>query len=307
MLLLTTSLFLSGNSLSASNKYPGYEMYVESRAKILIHQYFNGGVTVTSFSANPGGVYSIVAGSGKKKRQFYLLPDMQTVIEGKLYSPHIIDTADAHGAPGLVEIANRNKATLATISGISSQKKTTKSENVTPPKLANKYHFDKQAFYEKVIKTQVISKGSGKKQLYVFFDFMCQGCREAHKYLDQLTSKHDVTVNYIPVGVLGEESIAKATYSLIHQDNAERIRIMEALTNKDPINSVIKKHAPKDKLSLGYQGYVNNTATFRELPSNRQLTPTFVYLSEGKAQVSLVSGKSSKKNLGKIISLIDAP
>lgn len=63
-----------------------------------------------------------------------------------------------------------------------------------------------------------ITEGTGPKTLYVFFDPNCPFCHKLFEELRPYVKKHEVTVHWIPVGILTSTSPGKAAAILQSKD-----------------------------------------------------------------------------------------
>lgn len=159
---------------------------------------------------------------------------------------------------------------------------------------------DKESIYQRMGKGNWISAGKNKKKLYVFYDFQCPACAEAHKYLEDHIAKNDVEVRYLPVSVRGPESLVRASLSLIPQSNAIRLKLMKQLARPEPIKTLIKIEPSKSEQQQGHQSAMQNFKLLLAAAQETEAvaTPTFLYRTNAGAQISVLN---SKKELDKVI------
>jgi len=172
------------------------------------------------------------------------------------------------------------------------------SETNPPPQTAslprNNTVIDKDALYEDIEAANWISEGSGKKVLYVFFDFRCKGCLEAHKELSKYIASNEVEVRYLPVGMLGKESAYRATLSLMPTDNIHKLKLMKKLMSKQKLKELITKKPLLSDVERGSRASVHNLSLL--LKNQRVGTPTFAFKTENGIKIKLFSSEREIAN-----------
>ena len=112
MRVLIAIILLSSSfaSRAQTKDFENYLKQVERNAKGLATMYFGVGTHVTGFEQVPGGAFHFLAHKETGEQySLYLLPDMETIIQGNALSKHITNIDDAHKIPALEAIAIANK------------------------------------------------------------------------------------------------------------------------------------------------------------------------------------------------------
>ncbi|MFA0809408.1 DsbA family protein [Microbulbifer epialgicus] len=139
-----------------------------------------------------------------------------------------------------------------------------------------------------------ISEGTSNKILYVFFDFRCSACAEAHTYLEEHIRKDQIQVRYIPVGVLGPDSQMLASLSLSPTSNDARLKLMKNLLNPKSL-AYLKNKGSTDVEKHGQLSALKNFKLL--LSTKRPVTPTFAYRTPAGSQVSILTSKEQLSNV----------
>ncbi len=212
----------------------------------------------------------------------------------ELVGTHLSTSAKIDSAHNNVIAATINQPNTM---GVTQVPSVTKLETAPLPRNSNVLDVDD--FYKDVSDSNWIEYGEGDKTLYVFFDLVCEGCREADKYLKDKISVGDLKVRYIPVSVKGELSLEKASLVLIPNGNAKRIRMMEEVYPYQNIPDSIKGVVPEEQLRRGRDRALANFKLL--LRSKRPGTPMLVYMSKTGP---IVATASSRDSIDKLISQI---
>ncbi len=249
-----------------------------------------------------------------QQRKFYLLPDLRHLIAGVLYSPYMkpsditaqhsnqtkslaklnqtqaLATADfKQTLRNAIKNQQPSKANLtqATKDNLNQQSQAVRSHvkavndfsptmPQTAPLPSNYSGVDAQAIYASLEQTEYIQSGNNSdKVLYVFFDFRCPACMQSHADLLPRIEKEEVQVRFVPVGILGEQSEAKATYVLIEDKMEARLALMKKLMGKKTIAQIITDKPDREQLNKGWQRYLANTKLL--IATQKVMTPLMVY------------------------------
>lgn len=132
--------------------------------------------------------------------------------------------------------------------------------------------------YSRLKNLNHFSWGTGNKVLFVFVDLNCPACRQAHSAIEKNINQDEVTIYYIPVGILGQDSEVKASLVLAPNENDDRIEAFDYLFQKAKASELVDISVDRALVDQGWQRYKENTLAFLNLP--RPVTPTFAVMSE---------------------------
>ncbi|KZX57848.1 hypothetical protein A3709_19685 [Halioglobus sp. HI00S01] len=81
-----------------------------------------------------------------------------------------------------------------------------------------------------------VSVGSGDQLVYVFFDMKCPGCKAFHSDALSLADSMNVTFRYLPVAILGPDSLELAAMVLGTETQSERLEAFDRVYTKHQRN-----------------------------------------------------------------------
>ncbi len=149
----------------------------------------------------------------------------------------------------------------------------------TAPLPTNYSGIDAEGIYASLEQSQYIRAGShSDKVLYVFFDFRCPACLKSHADLLPRINNGDVQVRFVPVGILGKASEAKATYVLTKDNMDQRLALMKTLMGNQPIAQLLDEKPDRALLDKGWKRHLSNTKLL--IATNKVMTPLMVYRTE---------------------------
>jgi hypothetical protein len=134
-----------------------------------------------------------------------------------------------------------------------------------------------------------IARGNAPKVLYVFYDFNCPACREVERYLDEYVASGKAQIRYVPVGMLGEDSLARATFSLVPTDNTHRLKMLKLMQERRPLAELIPQGPSKEDQDRGYRLAMNNLKLL--VSTRRTATPGFIYKTATGPMFSFINSK----------------
>lgn len=309
--------------------YSSYQKKAYNRALTLITQHYGVGMTVVDFGPAPAGLFRIqVIEKGESQTQdIYLLSDLEHLIEGPLLSPNHTQTNTQVAVsdeglpvqPNLVkhQLISQFKQLLGNHTSDSSSLTKKKSQPLLGntaasilrnthsdplPASSNSVLFKNQSHslpehFEKIKQLNVLSFGNGKKELYAFVDLNCPACRQAHKTLEKLDLS-EVTIHFIPVAILGEDSEMKASLTLAPIDNQDRLDAFHYLMQNRRASELVDIEVDQVFIDQGWQRYKSNTLAFLDLP--RPVTPTFAVMSESGP---IIQAAVNKRQLQRLVDL----
>lgn len=297
-----------------SDIYSAHQRKAYKQALGLVALYYGIDHQIVRFNPIPGGVFEleVINTSTQQPRSLFLLADLEHLIEGRLLSSLSDDQHQQTIAP-LKRLAAHNqqlnqqisqfKQNVKSISDlpVSSEGEDQASESVKAKPLVGRtaasylktpFEFNGKSGSPSVFATNEglkdsyaaltqlhhLSWGHGEKTLYAFVDLNCPACRQAHAAIEANISPDDVTIHYIPVGILGQDSEAKASLVLAPNDNLERNEAFNYLFQTAKVGDLVDITIDRGVMDQGWQRYKDNTLAFLNLP--RPVTPTFAVLSE---------------------------
>jgi hypothetical protein len=316
--------------------YGALQTLAHHKALGMVRMYFGTEAKITEFSPSVAGSYRIIISDGGASREMYLMSDLQSLIEGKLYSTLVRSAASAHGISTLEKYSQRNQAVdnaanfvKSSVEGINKDKSITvntaaslldggfsdlrKTEQPAKYKVKDSREISAE-FYQKITELQNITVGSSKKEIYLFIDLNCPACRKSEPRLKPFIERGQLTVNYIPVGFLLDsydrknkditDSEAKAMYALIPQSEDKRALLLQTLLSASHVDELIDVEAPQALRNRGYKYMKENTLSFFKLPV--PATPMAVYLSNGYPRFKALSeNNTTPSKLTDLIEQID--
>jgi protein-disulfide isomerase len=309
--LISILLLLAGDSFGQQNIYSAYERKAHKQAKGLVALYYGLDNQIVTFDPAPGGAFHILIkdNSTEQTKSLYLLSDLEHLIEGKLLSPLETNASQVADINPLKRIAQANKQLKQQIADFEAQARqfnsaspatASKTDSPASPLVGNTAatllgsgfkptikHTDTEPYvthsavglddhFKKLTELNALTWGTGNKVLYAFVDLNCPACRQAHRQIAQSFSEDELTIHYIPVGILGQDSEIKAVLSLAPTDNSQRLEAFDYLitTNKAP--DLQQVEVDELLIDQGWQKYKENTLAFLDLP--RPVTPTFAVM-----------------------------
>jgi len=140
-----------------------------------------------------------------------------------------------------------------------------------------------------------VQNGNSNKVLYKYYDFRCSACLKSNNVLNKYISSGKVTVRYIPVGLLGEESLKIASLVLSQSSNSKKLSTMQKfisndLSVKDDIGVLTK-----ERFSMGLSDARNNFKGL--LSTGRPVTPTMVYMTEAGPMITIPNSEDTIKRI----------
>lgn len=278
---------------AVADTFSEYLHTAERRGKGLVTKYFGAGSYVKTFEQVPGGAFYLDAVSKDgQSLTLYMLGDFETLIQGKLITPHIAEEAAAGGIPYLEQRAKRNKHRIETTGKIKkqvskysagtaasllndtgfSQPQQIKPKLATPNTSSNQQ--DTEALLAKIQDLPHAALGEGEKQLFVFIDLNCPACQRELPHLKELAEKKSVSINMIPVAfVKPQDSTDKAIHLLTEKDPTKRTERLFHLAQRRPFHQLVAQTKSVINIEAA-RGVQDNNQVFQSLP--RSATPYFV-------------------------------
>lgn len=336
LLLLSPSVFGQIPEVQTESVYAALQETAYRKALGLTRLYFGGEAKIQDFSPTVAGAYRIIVNDNGDIREVYLMSDLQSMIEGKLYSTLIRTEDSAHGIKALTKYALKNQQVdmagqriTEAVNALSDQKNITQKtaagllENgftdhtaATTPKRYTPTDISgiSNDFYQQITELQNITVGTSKKEIYLFIDLNCPACRKAEPRIMPFVERGQLVVHYIPVGFLPNhydrknkditDSEAKAMYALIPNENHDRHNLLKTLLSSEPVDNLVNAEAPQELRNRGYRYMKENTLTFFKLPI--PATPMAVYLMDGIPRFKAFSEKNTTSSqLSALIAELD--
>lgn len=171
-----------------------------------------------------------------------------------------------------------------------------KLETATPPRNMQQLPSIKNV-YDTLNENPVlwVPNGQSDKVLYVFFDLNCPACQQAEPTLQELAKDNKVQVRYVPVGILGDDSVYKAVSVLAHDTPAERLRIKEIASKRGRSQDIGLPQLSKEQLEKGI-GLVTEAQTLF-YATKRVATPAFMFTNNGGVQYEFISSPSQLRTM----------
>jgi len=294
-------------------------------------------VRINDISYGPSGTIRI---NTQDEREFYLLPDRVSLIEGSLFQSDLLSQTagtsinppdktlrrglesssteykesirsalvgknDSQNLEALIVSAGKKKLSSdAKVRRDYSERMSNQTKNQRPLEVAslprNNTVFDKSEFLSDTEKLDWISEGESKRILYVYYDYNCPACQKAHQALEPFIASNLVTVRWVPVGTQSEDSTHRAILSLVPTDNISRLKLMKKLATRKPLKELISIAPPQEEARKAAYKAQANLKQFVRHPHPG--TPMFAFQSHDGAQVRFAT---SKKIIGEIIESID--
>lgn len=246
-----------------------------------------------------GEMYRLDIGyHGYRITNIYLRSDQKTLLRAELVVPPTELQAKANQKHVDDREAYRNtintalaKAGHKTSEQLQATQTRVKSEPITPPVLPRVNEApDLSRLYQQLNGTEYVVEGSGERVLYVFDDYACPACRQAAKYLHALPDDLNLEVRHVPVGVLGPQSLALASYVLDSKSMDERAARGKTVRS-DP-NKIIESINSKD-IKLSDPAVTSAMKNFQYLQeAGRGGTPTFIYLTNDGVRASVTNSEA---------------
>ena len=300
MRVLIAIILLSSSfaSPAQTKDFENYLKQVERNAKGLATMYFGVGTHVTGFEQVPGGAFHFLAHKETGEQySLYLLPDMETIIQGNALSKHITSIDDAHKIPALeaIAIANKKKQELAdeTKKHFDKLKKGTASA-LLDGNFEDQTRIDKDRVYKPSSSSEFanstkddgfsdykslsgVTFGEGNKNVYVFVDLNCPACQHEFNFILKSAKSHQTKVTFIPVAfVKPKDSVDKAVALLSVIENSERQALLHRLIQNQPFSALVNDSNTSTR--EGALALKANMAAFFDQPS--PVTPYIVALTE---------------------------
>lgn len=286
----------------------------------LLKTNFEGDVIIVKYDDGPSGSLIAIADIDGQLRQFILLADKETFVEGVVYSPFMSNKqiSSQHSRKS-VAIAETNQLTIDHRESIKSgfvqrQASSIDDKPIIPgiPKILPKQLLklpevnsirtakSKMELFEATKKLEFVEFGNDSAPvIYVYFDYNCGGCRQVKKILKKHIDNGDVNVRYIPVATQNEDSYIKAAYSLIPDLNEDRKTVFEYFAKKGTAAQLISKKAPRLEFNKAIKYVKKSNETFILLPN--KVTPTFVFEHKGETFTASTTSSSKIIDLIKLV------
>lgn len=267
--------------------YSHYLDKAKKQAAKLTALYYGAEDRLVGFEHGPAGTFvvSLQNVNSLETRTLYLLSDLEHLIEGRLLSGLIRNKASAHGIKSLESLAEQNARldkTIATFKnnitgGVNQQTAASlldggfvdqaQAQNTltTADNIISSFDND-TALYDSLNELHYVQQGTGENILYVFVDHNCPACIKMHEHLENIDLPQNVSVRYIPVAIVNEDSEAKAVYTLVPSKNAARLTTMQYLMRSTPLNQLTNEIPEKEQLDKAFLKYRENTLTFFKMP-----------------------------------------
>ncbi len=282
----------------------GKKMLPDKEAvQALVDQAFGGKHKVVGIEPD-GEMYRLDIGyHGYRISNIYLRADQETLVRAEVVTPPSALQSQANQKHAHDRETYRNsinealaKAGHKPNEADAELQTNTAPKAVTPPILPRVNEApDLSRLYQELKGSEFVIDGAGERVLYVFYDYACPACRQAAKYLHSLPSDLNLEVRHVPVGVLGPQSLALASYvidSASMEERAERGKAAQSDPNKvlDDINA--------KKITLSDAAVTSAMKNFQHLQkAGRGGTPTFVYLTKNGVRASTANSESKLKEI----------
>ncbi|MFY0667818.1 MAG: hypothetical protein JXQ95_07285 [Alteromonas stellipolaris] len=328
-------------SQQTESVYQALQDSAYKKALGLTQLYFGVNATLDEFTPSVAGSFRMIIKVNGKVEEMYLLSDLQSIINGQLYSPLIVNADSAHGIKALTTYAKRNQTidearntVLASARNLqtSSPKEVltqrtaamdmnTGFEDMSKPSTIGKTPLSNTEssgispqMFADIQHLKSVSYGEGSKHIYLFADLNCTACMAAEPTLQELARGGEVTLHYIPVGMLTRpedegkditDSQAKAMYTLIPNNNSGRQYLFDKLLDRRPVTDLIKEEAAQELRNRGYSAMKANTLMFFKLPL--PATPLAVFTVNGIPRFKALGQAFLRKaSLDSLIESIDS-
>jgi len=330
---LALGLSITYAVINLGNNTYGFESQTWSEVKTLSRQdnlnkilrllktNFTGDVLIRSYEDGPSATFITSAEIDGHLRQFILLADRETFIEGVIYSKYLTSKqiTEKH-SPKSVKIAEINQSYIEIkdnlkASFVNKEVTTSVSTNSLktevpivikqaplqlPEVNSIRTEKSKDSIYENTRQLEFIEYGDKNAPLvYVYFDYNCGGCRVVKKHIAKFINTGELKVRYIPVATRNEDSYIKAAYSLIPDENEKRQVLFEYFAKKGTADVLIKNKAPRSEFSKGIRHVKKSNEAFWKLPN--KLTPTFVFKHAGNVYTASTTSTKKINDLVKLV------
>lgn len=292
------------------------------QAKQLIQPHFpEHDIIIINAHPAPGGALIVNATIDGKERSFVVLADNKNFIEGVLNSPYLDNSSVRPSHTKLTrqqaalnssetakfralknDFASQNSIeTIQENKPQTHMKKTQIQEAFVMPEVSTStQQATKRDLLEKTkLLSSVVFGNKDAPNVYVYFDFNCSACLQAHKTLDRLTKEGLIKVSYIPVGIIDNESIVKTAYTLIPTENTKRQVVFNHMKQQKSIELLLPNKANESELKSGLVRTLENKNVFVELPN--PATPTFLYEHNGVSYISIVKSTGDIKKIVRLL------
>jgi len=282
---------------------------------------FDGDVLIKKYENGPSGTLTTNAEIDGQLRQFVLLADKETFVEGVIYSPYLSEKQiTSQHSPKARSIASENQllinkrnklkqsfkqkqASVVNPNGLKTEGSIIlKTEPLTLPEVNSiRTNKSKESLFQITKQLEFVEYGDTEAPiLYVYFDYNCGGCRVVKKHLKKYIENGSINIRYIPVATRNEDSYVKAAYSLIPDNNQDRQTLFEYFAKAGTAKELITKKAPRSEFNKGIKHVKNANDAFKLLPN--QLTPTFVFKLNGEV---FTSSTTSTRKIEDIVNMVN--
>ena len=140
------------------------------------------------------------------------------------------------------------------------------------------------------VNNRYFPEGTSKKEIYVFYDYNCGGCKAFKKTIAPFIADNLITVNWVPLSIL-PGSMDKAAVTLLPNKEGDRLRLFKVLSDSNKVATDLLNPMPtKEEMITGKTYAGHNLATLALLGTIA--TPTVFY--------NTVDGFESKPIMSKI-------
>lgn len=264
----------------------------------LVHQAFGTKHKVVAIEPD-GKMYRLYIGYHDYRiDNIYLRADKQTLMRAELVSPPSKLQSQANQKHASDREAYRDSVNEALAkaghkpSEANQKQRIEKiAEGVIPPVLPRVNDApDLSKLYQDLKGAEFVIDGAGERVLYVFDDYACPACRQAAEYLHSLPPELNLEIRHVPVGVLGPQSLALASYVIDSPSMTEREERGKAV--RLDVNKILD-HINSKRIKLSDVAVTSAMKNFHHLQkAGRRGTPTFVYLTENGVRASTANSES---------------
>ena len=319
LLILSVSMLAFTAHSNESVEYQHYFAMAKQRASGLIVIYYGAQNIIESFENGPAGTFKINTrntATGETK-ELFMLSDMQHILEGTMYSQLSRDMSSANGIPALERIIQSNIDRDELVKKVARQTSqpirggtaasllegfsdyTADASNVQPLENIVEVPNTSKELYESFDGLHYASHGTGDEIVYIFVDHNCPACIQMHAALNDEDIPANVSVRYIPVGIVNKDSEAKATYVLSINDQEIRMDVSSRLLVSKPLNELVAAEADPAKIQQGWTRFRENTLAFFTLP-----VPATPFIAAKRADQYVLTAVADPTLLKEIISSV---
>lgn len=151
---------------------------------------------------------------------------------------------------------------------------------------------DKKLILKELADSNWIQQGDSKRIIYMFTDFQCPACKQAHQALSEL-GESNISIRYVPVGALGMKSTILAALSLVPSTNKERLTQADIFLSAKTDADISFKKATKEEIAEARRKEKVNLNLL--VSTKKVVTPLFAFNTESGPIITTLNKEKLKQ------------